>query len=51
MDEESAVASVMKTMLEKPVVKKEFKRDLGLNKWENASDPRNKMEARQQQVG
>ncbi|WAR04562.1 CC191-like protein [Mya arenaria] len=50
MDEDEAVASVMKNMLNKQVVRKEFKKDLGLDKWAKQKDPRTKMELRQQQV-
>lgn len=40
----------MKNMLDKQVVKKEFKKDLGLDKWGKQKDPRSKMELRHQQV-
>lgn len=49
-DEGDVLASVMKSMLDKQVVKKEFKNDLGLDKWGKHKDPRNKMELRHQQV-
>lgn len=50
VNEEDAVASVMKNMLDKQVVKKEFKKDLGLDKWGKQKDPRSKMELRHKQV-
>lgn len=50
IDEEDAVATVMKNMLDKQVVKKEFKKDLGLDRWGKQKDPRSKMELRHQQV-
>ena len=40
----------MKNMLSKQVVKKEFKKDLGLDKWGHQIDPKQKMELRWQQV-
>ena len=40
----------MKNMLNKQVVKKEFKNDLGLDKWGKHKDPRSKMELRHKQV-
>ncbi|KAL4235902.1 hypothetical protein ACF0H5_004292 [Mactra antiquata] len=50
INEEDAVASVMKNMMDKQVVKNEFKKDLGLDKWGKQKDPLNKMELRHKQV-
>ncbi|XP_052253520.1 coiled-coil domain-containing protein 191-like isoform X2 [Dreissena polymorpha] len=50
LDEDTAVATVMKSMLDKQVVKQGFKKDLGLDRWGQVKDPRNKMELRHKQV-
>ena len=50
LDEDDAVAMVMRNMMDKQVVKKNFTKDLGLDPHSKHKDPRNKMELRHQQV-
>ena len=50
LDEDDAVAMVMRNMMDKQVVKKNFTKDLGLDPLSKQKDPRNKMELRHQQV-
>jgi len=49
-DEDAVIDSILKGMLDKELVKDEFKSDLGLNGARKESDPRMKMHMRHQQV-
>lgn len=50
MEEDEAVSTVIKTMLEKEVVRSDFKKDLGFESDQKFHDPRSKMELRHQRV-
>jgi len=49
-DEDAVVDSILRGMLDKELVKDEFKSDLGFNGTKKESDPRMKMHMRHQQV-
>nr|KAG5703370.1 hypothetical protein BaRGS_023417 [Batillaria attramentaria] len=50
LDDDEAVSTVMRNMLEKEVVKDDFFKDLGFDSDRKAHDPRTKMEMRHQRV-
>lgn len=49
-DEDAVIDSILRGMLDKELVKNEFKSDLGFNAAKNEPDPRMKMHVRHQQV-
>lgn len=49
-DEDAVIDSILKGMLDKQLVKDDFKSDLGLNAAKKQHDPKIKMQMRHQQV-